>query len=53
MALVHNGIIENFRELRAELVAKGHQFDARLGPAVLVAMAAVFFLIALRDFRRA
>jgi ABC-2 type transport system permease protein len=29
-----------------------HQFDARLGPAVLVAMAAVFFLIALRDFRR-
>jgi ABC-2 type transport system permease protein len=30
-----------------------HQFDARLGPAVLVAMAAVFFLIALRDFRRA
>jgi ABC-2 type transport system permease protein len=30
-----------------------HQFDARLGPAVLVTMAAVFFLIALRDFRRA
>jgi ABC-2 type transport system permease protein len=29
-----------------------HQFDALLGPAVLVAMAAVFFLIALRDFRR-
>jgi ABC-2 type transport system permease protein len=29
-----------------------HQFDARLGPAVLVAMAAVFFLVALRDFRR-
>jgi ABC-2 type transport system permease protein len=30
-----------------------HQFDPRLGPAVLVAMATVFFLIALRDFRRA
>jgi ABC-2 type transport system permease protein len=30
-----------------------HQFDPRLGPAVLVAMAAVFFLIALHDFRRA
>ena len=30
-----------------------HQFDARLGPAVLVAMAVVFFLVALRDFRRA
>ncbi len=28
------------------------QFDARLGPAVLVAMAALFFLVALRDFRR-
>jgi ABC-2 type transport system permease protein len=30
-----------------------HQFDPRLGPAVLVVMATVFFLIALRDFRRA
>jgi ABC-2 type transport system permease protein len=30
-----------------------HQFDPRLGPAVLVALAVVFFLIALRDFRRA
>jgi ABC-2 type transport system permease protein len=30
-----------------------HQFDARLGPAVLLAMAVIFFLIALRDFRRA
>ncbi len=29
-----------------------HQFDAWLGPAVLVAMAAIFFLIALYDFRR-
>ena len=29
-----------------------NQFDPRLGPVVLVAMAAVFFLIALRDFRR-
>jgi ABC-2 type transport system permease protein len=28
------------------------QFDPRLGPTVLIAMAAVFFLIALRDFRR-
>src|ERR1700731_917607 len=30
-----------------------HQFDPRLGPAVLIAMSAGFFLIALRDFRRA
>jgi ABC-2 type transport system permease protein len=29
-----------------------HQFDVRLGPAVLVVMALVFFLVALRDFRR-
>src|SRR5579862_1786288 len=29
------------------------QFDPRLGPAVLLAMAAVFFAIALYDFRRA
>ena len=24
VAIVHNGIIENFRELKAELIAKGH-----------------------------
>jgi len=28
VALVHNGIIENFRELRDELVAKGRNFDS-------------------------
>ena len=28
VALVHNGIIENFRELRDELAAKGHRFDS-------------------------
>ena len=26
VAVVHNGIIENFRELREELIAKGHVF---------------------------
>src|SRR6188508_2875229 len=26
VAVVHNGIIENFRQLRAELQAKGHEF---------------------------
>ena len=29
-----------------------NQFDPRLGPVVLVVTAAVFFLIALRDFRK-
>jgi ABC-2 type transport system permease protein len=29
-----------------------HQFDPRLGPIVLIVMAAGFFLIALRDFQR-
>ncbi len=28
VAIVHNGIIENFRELRAELQAKGHRFES-------------------------
>jgi glucosamine--fructose-6-phosphate aminotransferase (isomerizing) len=26
--LIHNGIIENYRELRAELIARGHQFSS-------------------------
>ncbi|HEU0095437.1 MAG TPA: glutamine--fructose-6-phosphate aminotransferase, partial [Rhizomicrobium sp.] len=28
VAIVHNGIIENFRELRDELLAKGHKFES-------------------------
>jgi glucosamine--fructose-6-phosphate aminotransferase (isomerizing) len=28
VAIVHNGIIENFRELRDELIAKGHTFHS-------------------------
>jgi glucosamine--fructose-6-phosphate aminotransferase (isomerizing) len=28
VAIVHNGIIENFRELRAELKVKGHKFES-------------------------
>ena len=28
VAIVHNGIIENFRELKAELTAKGHVFQS-------------------------
>src|SRR5581483_3232137 len=29
VAIVHNGIIENFRELREELIAKGHKFESQ------------------------
>ncbi len=29
VAIVHNGIIENFRELKAELAAKGHSFESQ------------------------
>ena len=28
VAVVHNGIIENYRELRSELIAQGHRFDS-------------------------
>ncbi|GAA0528950.1 glucosamine--fructose-6-phosphate aminotransferase (isomerizing) [Rhizomicrobium palustre] len=28
VAVVHNGIIENYRELKAELIAKGHHFES-------------------------
>ena len=36
VALVHNGIIENFRELRAELAAKGRKFASETDTEVAV-----------------
>jgi glucosamine--fructose-6-phosphate aminotransferase (isomerizing) len=36
VALVHNGIIENFRALRDELMAKGHVFDSETDTEVAV-----------------
>ncbi|HWU25245.1 MAG TPA: glutamine--fructose-6-phosphate transaminase (isomerizing), partial [Rhizomicrobium sp.] len=36
VALVHNGIIENFRELREELIAKGHKFESETDTEVAV-----------------
>jgi glucosamine--fructose-6-phosphate aminotransferase (isomerizing) len=36
VALVHNGIIENFRELREELIAAGHQFQSETDTEVAV-----------------
>jgi glucosamine--fructose-6-phosphate aminotransferase (isomerizing) len=36
VAVVHNGIIENFRELRDELRAKGHKFSTETDSEVIV-----------------
>ncbi|HEX3945202.1 MAG TPA: glutamine--fructose-6-phosphate transaminase (isomerizing) [Rhizomicrobium sp.] len=36
VALVHNGIIENFRELREELIEKGHTFESETDTEVAV-----------------
>ena len=36
VAIVHNGIIENFRELREELVKKGHKFQSETDTEVAV-----------------
>src|ERR1700736_520572 len=35
VGVVHNGIIENFRELRAELQAKGHEFSTETDSEVI------------------
>lgn len=35
VAVVHNGIIENFRELRAELSAKGYMFESQTDTEVV------------------
>jgi glucosamine--fructose-6-phosphate aminotransferase (isomerizing) len=36
IALVHNGIIENYRELRAELVKAGHRFVSETDTEVII-----------------
>ena len=36
VAVVHNGIIENFRELREKLSAKGHQFNTETDTETIV-----------------
>ncbi|PWR23097.1 glutamine--fructose-6-phosphate transaminase (isomerizing) [Zavarzinia compransoris] len=35
VAVVHNGIIENFRELKDELVARGHEFESETDSEVV------------------
>jgi len=36
VAVVHNGIIENFQELRRDLTAKGHKFESETDTEVVV-----------------
>ncbi len=40
VAIVHNGIIENFRDLRAELTAAGHAFESETDSEVIAALIA-------------
>jgi glucosamine--fructose-6-phosphate aminotransferase (isomerizing) len=40
VAIVHNGIIENFRELRDELIAAGHKFESETDSEVIAALIA-------------
>lgn len=35
VAVVHNGIIENYRDLRAELIAEGHEFTSQTDSEVI------------------
>ena len=42
VAVVHNGIIENFQELRAALEGKGHKFDSDTDTEVVVHMIAEY-----------
>lgn len=36
LAIVHNGIIENYAQLKTELVSQGHQFDGETDTEVLI-----------------
>ncbi|MGG7567461.1 glutamine--fructose-6-phosphate transaminase (isomerizing) [Rhodovulum sp. DZ06] len=42
VAVVHNGIIENFRELRAELESRGHRFATQTDTETIVHLTADF-----------
>jgi glucosamine--fructose-6-phosphate aminotransferase (isomerizing) len=51
--LIHNGIIENFRELRAELVARGHEFLSDTDTEVMPHLIEEFYQGDLADAVRA
>ncbi|MEM7188481.1 MAG: glutamine--fructose-6-phosphate transaminase (isomerizing), partial [Pseudomonadota bacterium] len=48
--VVHNGIIENFRELRAELCAKGRNFETETDTEVVAHMVAQFMAEGMAPF---
>src|SRR5437867_1085519 len=35
LAVIHNGIVENYAELRADLIARGHRFDSETDTEVI------------------
>lgn len=43
IALVHNGIIENYRELKEELLSKGHRFASETDTEVVVHLVEEFY----------
>ena len=44
VAVVHNGIIENFQVLRDELIAKGHRFETETDTEVIPSWSATIWL---------
>ncbi|NLG11281.1 MAG: glutamine--fructose-6-phosphate transaminase (isomerizing) [Coriobacteriaceae bacterium] len=43
IAVVHNGIIENYAQLRAELIAKGHDFQSQTDTEVVAHLVEEFY----------
>ena len=48
-AVVHNGIIENYMELREELVRKGYRFESETDTEVIVHLIEMYYA---GDFRK-
>ncbi|MHA1114610.1 MAG: glutamine--fructose-6-phosphate transaminase (isomerizing) [Candidatus Heimdallarchaeaceae archaeon] len=53
IAVVHNGIIENFQELRRTLKEKGHKFSSETDTEVISHLIEDFFINEQLDFREA